>query len=145
MRLAKKEIRYILGKIKYGYYNCAIVGAECYENDNDFYGVARAYNISVSTVKSYYNKFKREYLKEYLEVKKEYLEREVNKMDYEMLEHKVMLFILNELKSVEGRSHQERMNSRAIAYGGLMFAEELFPSYNEELADWWRNEVWGKF
>lgn len=66
-------------------------------------------------------------------------------MDYEMLEHKVMLFILNELKFVEGRSHQERMNSRAIAYGALMFAEELFPSYNEALADWWRNEVWGKF
>ena len=145
MRLTKKEIHHILGKIKYGYYNCAIVGAECYENDNDFYGVARTHNISVSTVKSYYNKFKREYLKEYLEVKKEYLEREVIIMDYKMLENKVKDFILKELKDVEGRSHQERMNSRAIAYGALMFAEELFPSYNEALADWWRNEVWGKF
>ena len=66
-------------------------------------------------------------------------------MDYEMLENKVKEFILNELKCVEGRPRQERINSRAIAYGALMFVEELFPSYNEELADWWRNEVWEKF
>lgn len=69
----------------------------------------------------------------------------LDKADYEMLENRVMLFILNELESVEGRSYQERMNSRAIAYGALMFAEELFPSFNKALANWWEDEVWGKF
>lgn len=67
-------------------------------------------------------------------------------MDYEMLEIKVKDFILTELKDVEGCSHQERMNSRAIAYGALQFAcNKLFPSYNYDLADWWEDEVWGKF
>ena len=66
-------------------------------------------------------------------------------MDYEMLENKVKEFVLKELEYVKDLPSERRIHSGAMAYGALMFCEELFPSYNEELADWWRNEVWRKF
>ena len=66
-------------------------------------------------------------------------EREVNLMDYDMIERKVKDFILNQLRDAKNYacSVESVRNYRAIAFGALDFAcNNLFPAYNEDLADW---------
>lgn len=66
-------------------------------------------------------------------------------MNYEMIEKQVKDFVLKELE--DAKKHPEyRMNCRAIAFGAIQFASNnLFPSYNRDLEDWWSNEIWAQF
>ena len=70
-------------------------------------------------------------------------------MDYEMIEEKVKDFILENLKSAKKyykNDTQGILNCRAIAFGALQFAtNNLFPSYNIDLAKWWEEEAWNEF
>lgn len=44
------------------------------------------------------------------------------------------------------RNPEDARNLRAIAFGALNFAiNNLYPEYNQELADWWDNEVYDQF
>lgn len=65
-------------------------------------------------------------------------------MDYNMIEEKVKAFCENQLKeakkiaSLEFTTKSSIRYCRAIAYGAVQFAtNNLFPSYNVDLANWW--------
>lgn len=70
-------------------------------------------------------------------------------MDYELIEEKVKDFVLENLESAKKyykNDTQGILNCRAIAYGALQFAtNNLFPCYNDDLVDWWEEEIWEKF
>ena len=68
-------------------------------------------------------------------------------MDYEMIEKKIKDFC-EEMYSDACRveTGQDVYNLRAIAYGALRFAcNNLFPAFNEELAEWWDEYMWMQF
>ena len=66
-------------------------------------------------------------------------------MDYTMIENKVKAFVLEELE--DAKKHPKiAHNCMTIAYGALQFAtNNLFPAYNNDLVNWWQNEIWIEF
>lgn len=70
-------------------------------------------------------------------------------MDYKMIENKVKEFCESEYKDAKRYSIMTPeliKNKRAIAYGAVHFAtNNLFPCFNNELSDWWNDEMWHKF
>ena len=67
--------------------------------------------------------------------------------EYELIEIKVKNFVNEELTSaLKCDNIEDARNCRAIAYGAVQFAiNNLFPCYNDDLANWWDNEVHPKF
>jgi len=78
-----------------------------------------------------------------------YIEREVNKMfnDYDVIEIKVKDFVNEELSdALKYNTLEDARKCRAIAYGAVQFAiNNLFPCYNDDLANWWEDEAYPKF
>lgn len=67
---------------------------------------------------------------------------------YENFENKTKEFIIGQYMDAERfcETPEEVINTRAIAYGALQFSiNNLFPTFNQRLADWWQNEMWEKF
>ena len=68
-------------------------------------------------------------------------------MDYKKIENEVKKFCeklysdASEMDNVAGIR-----NLRAMSFGALMFAcNELFPCFNDDLSEWWNDEMWYKF
>lgn len=69
-------------------------------------------------------------------------------MDYEMIENKVKEFCKEQYADAcrVAETVEDVYNLRAIGYGAVLFAcNNLFPCFNEELADWWDEEMRCKF
>ena len=65
---------------------------------------------------------------------------------YEKIEKDVKKFCEIELKNCDKGPSPNPVNSRAIAYGALCFAcNYLFPSFNNDLSEWWNEVMWLKF
>lgn len=69
-------------------------------------------------------------------------------MPYDEIEQKVKEFCETELNNARkfAKNASEVEDFRGIAFGALHFAcNNLFPTYNKELADWWENDIWCQF
>ncbi len=63
------------------------------------------------------------------------------------IEEKLKGFVLDLLKEAHAeKTKEDAVKIRGIAFGAVLFAvNNLFPDYNEELADWWDKEVHSLF
>ena len=68
-------------------------------------------------------------------------------IDYKGMEKRLRDFVLDEYEAA--KNHPDLcspLNARAVAYGALQFGvNNLFPSYNKDLAEWWELEMYDKF
>lgn len=68
---------------------------------------------------------------------------------YEILEQKIKNWVENEFKfaiSCKGITRESLISYKGICFGAIFFtANVLFPTYNENLANWWENEMMPKF
>ena len=59
------------------------------------------------------------------------------------IEERLKNFVLDQLKEAyTAETKEDALKIRGIAFGALLFTvNNLFPDYNEELANWWNEEV----
>ena len=59
------------------------------------------------------------------------------------IEKKLKEFVLDQLREAyTAETKEDALKIRGIAFGAVLFAiNNLFPDYNEELANWWDEKV----
>ena len=62
------------------------------------------------------------------------------------LTNKVKNFVLHELEEAKKNPFSNVLVIRSIAFGAVFFAtNDLFDTYNDDLADWWDKEILPQF
>lgn len=68
-------------------------------------------------------------------------------MDYDKIKEELKGYILKELEIAKEKdsTFQDVLYARNRAYGALMFVNNMVIPYDEELSEWWNNEMRDSF